>query len=550
MAIEKQIVITAKTADANKNIEKTNNELNKTNESTTTLTKNLDGLTGGMVSKFKGFTGGLKSIATGFKGVGAAIAASGLGLLVITIAAITAAFNSSEEGQNKFAKIMGVIGSVVGNVMDVISDLGEIIIGVLSGDSEAIKSATAFGKKIFDVVGLPIKNIISVVQTAANVIKGLSNDGIDGALTALENGVEDVKGNFNEAKDAILSAKNALKEFGEEALREAQIAQQIADDRAKADKTDRELIVERAEANRKVAELREKALDRERFNTKERIAFLNEASKVEEEITNKEIQSAILRRDAIIKENNLSKSNKEALNAEEEAKAAVIELETKRLSLQKALTSQISSLKQQEKAENKAISDARKAQLAEEQKKAEEKIKKDIEDENKRALAIEAIRKSFAEKLEDLEDKTELQRIERQQSRALLELETLNATEQQKLEAIKYFESLKTAAIKNEEIARTEKEAADKKEREDIAEQERQFKENEYQNTFNNLQNILSSGGGKLKKIAQALAIGDVVRSASQSVSETVSSISAANAKAVAASPLTGGHAFCSRQHY
>ena len=82
------------------------------------------------------------------------------------------------------------------------------------------------------------------------------------------------------------------------------------------------------------------------------------------------------------------------------------------------------------------------------------------------------------------------------------------------------------------------------KEREEIAQKEREFKEQQYRNTYDNLQNILSVGGGKLNKVAKALAIADVVRTATKSVSETVSSIGIANAKAVAASPLTGGMPF------
>jgi hypothetical protein len=551
MAITKTIEIDVNSKKAVQGITNLNNEISKTEKEVNNSKEGLkdfsnvaDGLTGGMISKFGSLTGTLSKVAGGFKGIGAAIAASGIGLLVLVISSVVAAFKSSEEGQNKFAKIMGVIGSVVGNVMDVVSDLGEIIIGVLSGDSEAIKSATAFGKKIFDVVGLPIKNIISVVQTAANVIKGLWNDGIDGALTALENGVEDVKGNFKDAANAINDGANALKKFGQEALKEAKIAQQIADQRAKADKTDRELIVQRAEADRKVAELREKALDREKYNTKQRIGFLNEASKVEQEVTNKEIQSAKLRRDAIIEENKLSKSNKEALKAEEEAKAAVINLETKRLNLQKALTAQISSLKQQEKAENQAAFNEKKKALEDEQKLKEDALKKEIEDETKRQEAISNLRKSYAQKLEDLEDTTELQRIDRQQQRALADLEALNATEEQKVELIKYYESLKTTATKNEEQKR--KEDSEKRAEEDAKREEerKKFKEEQYKSTYNNLQTILSVGGGKLNKVAKALAIADVVRTATQSVSSTVSSIGKANAAAIAASPLTGGMPF------
>ena len=80
--------------------------------------------------------------------------------------------------------------------------------------------------------------------------------------------------------------------------------------------------------------------------------------------------------------------------------------------------------------------------------------------------------------------------------------------------------------------------------RQKIAEEEARYKEQEYRNNYNNLQNILSVGGKKMNKISKALAIADVARTAFQSISETVSSTAAANAKAVAASPLTGGMPF------
>ena len=457
MAITKTIILDV---DASKGVNNTKiltQEINKTNQEVNNTKGNLkeftgvaDGLTGGMIGKFGNLTSTLGKVAGGFKGVGAAIAASGIGLLVLLIGSVISAFKASEEGQNKFAKLMGVIGSVVGNVMDVISDLGETIIGVLSGDSEAIKSATAFGKKIFDVVGLPIKNIISVVQTAANVIKGLWNDGIDGALTALENGVEDVKGNFKDAANAINDGAKALKNFGEEALKEAKIAQQIADQRAKADKLERGLIVEKAEAERKRADLLEKAQQRDKFNQAQRIAFLREAGKLDEEITAKEIASAKLRRDAIIEENKLSKSNKEALKAEEEAKAQVIILEANRLKRQKEVTSQIQGLVEQENAIRKAALDERKKQIEEEQKKKEDAINKEIEDEKKRQEAIENLRKSYRQRLEDLEDVTEVQKVDRQQQRALAELEALNATEQQKAELLQYYSEIRETAQKND----------------------------------------------------------------------------------------------------
>ena len=47
-----------------------------------------------------------------------------------------------------------------------------------------------------------------------------------------------------------------------------------------------------------------------------------------------------------------------------------------------------------------------------------------------------------------------------------------------------------------------------------------------------------------MQAVAKALAIADVVRTSAQSVGQTVASINAANAKSVAASPLTAGMPF------
>lgn len=429
--IEKTVKINVDTSQAVKGVDDLNTSIKGTTQATEDVKKSsvglggtLDKVTGGAVSKFKGVTSALGGVAGGFKGIGVAIAASGLGLLLITIGAIKTAFTASEEGQNKFAKLMGVIGSVTGNVVDVISDLGEVIIGVLSGDSEAIKSARAFGKKIYDVVGLPIKNIIDTVKTAGNVLKGLWNDGVQGGLDALSKGVDDIKGNFIEAGNAINDASNALKEFGEEAIREAEIAAGIADKRAQADKIDRKLITERAEAERKIAELRDKAARRDLFNANQRKEFLKEASAINEEITDKELFAARLRANAIEKENTLSKSTKEDLDAEAQAKAKVIQLETKRLNLQKRLGTELASLNSQTAADAKARAKAK-----------EEQDARELKAEEKRLDDIQKLQEKFALENEDLSDKTHEEKLQRLRDRAQEELDLLVGTETEKREA-------------------------------------------------------------------------------------------------------------------
>ena len=71
--------------------------------------------------------------------------------------------------------------------------------------------------------------------------------------------------------DSVGNAVDAVKEFGKEVADDAAKAAKIADQRAKAEKMARALVIERAEAERKIAEIREKAADKENFTAEERI---------------------------------------------------------------------------------------------------------------------------------------------------------------------------------------------------------------------------------------------------------------------------------------
>jgi hypothetical protein len=193
-----------------------------------------------------------------------------------------------------------------------------------------------------------------------------------------------------------------------------------------------------------------------------------------------------------------------------------------------------------------------KAKQDEKNKKAAEDKQKELEELKKQKDAVKQIEENNLKAIEDLKAKTEVEKVALQKSRDLAELDALKLSLEEKAKARlaieeKYKILEGEAKIKDVQTAKDEaqkqKDEAERqaKEREDIAQKEREFKEQQYRNTYDNLQNILSVGGGKLNKVAKALAIADVVRSATKSVSETISSIGIANAKAVAASPLTGG---------
>ena len=413
--LEKQAGFTDKALNArvktNKEIEKTTNKIQREKKAIKDITKErqknnniiqqstkqtadysgvigiLDRQTGGLISGITGITGSVGKATGGFKLLRVAIIGTGIGALVIAIASLTAAFTSSEEGQNKFAKIMTQIGVIVGNVTDILAD---------------------FGMAIIDAVSNPIESIKNLGKGIVNFIK---------------NPIDTITGAFGKAKEAV-------SEFVEESKKEIKIAGDIADKRAKADKLERKLLLDRAEATRKFNELREKAADKENVSIQDRIEALKEAGRIEEEITLKEIEAARIRFETKKAENELSKSTKADLDEQANLEAKLIDLESQRLKKQKTLTAEITTNLREAESERKRIEAEKAAEekaaqalkdAAEKERKAKEAqaekeladLKKNIRDaeavseEEKRALEIEKVTEHY-NKLIDLAKKNNL----------------------------------------------------------------------------------------------------------------------------------------------
>ena len=354
----------------NKELKNTSKEVKETNKSLEDATSTLDGFSGGAVSKIKNFGKSIKGLTTGFKSLKVAIIGTGIGALVIGLVALRTAFTSSEEGQNKFAKLMGVIGSVTGNLVDILANLGEGIINAFTNPKQALID---FKNLIVENITNRFNAIIDTLGFLGSAFKKVFSGDFKGALEDAKKAGSSYIDSLTGVENSIDKVTEATKGFVKELKEEAKIAGQIADQRAKADKLERGLIIERAKANRDRAELLDKAANKEKFTAQERINFLEEAGKIEEEITRKEIESARLRFEAKVAENALSKSTKQDLDDEANLKAKLIDLETARLTKQKLVTSQIVAAKREEVARLKAIDDEEKARKSEEKKTQDEK---------------------------------------------------------------------------------------------------------------------------------------------------------------------------------
>jgi hypothetical protein len=501
MAVEKTINLNVNTKGAQKNVndlekavEGVNNEVKDTGASTQAMGNTVDKATGGAVSKFKAFKGAIGSVTTGFKSLRVAIIGTGIGALLIAVTALGQAFTRSEEGQNKFAKILGVIGSVTGNLLDLLADLGEGIISVFENPKQALID---FKNLIVENITNRFKAILDTVGFLGSAIKNVFSGDFKAALDDAKKAGSSYVDSLTGVKNTLDKTAEAVKNFSKEISDDASAAAKIADQRAQAEKLARNLVVERAEAERKIAELREKAVNKDKFTAAERIKFLEEAGKVSDELAAKEIAVSELRLQAKRTENALTKSNKEDLDEQSRLEAEVIQKETQRLNLQKRLSTELLTSKREEAAAQKAIVDA-------ENKRNEEAAAK----EQARLDAIDKIRNDFADKQKQKEADTELQKLALEEEKKIAELDKLNASEEQKLEVLAYYAGL-----------RTDLEVKENKKKEGIEKLRKEQTLADAKNTFDQVAQL----AGKDSKVGKALAIASATISGVQGVQNAYS---------------------------
>jgi hypothetical protein len=317
---------------------------------------------------------------------------------------------------------MGVLSAVFDVFADRVANLGELIIDIFTKPGKVLED---FSNMIQRFVMDKVQKVTEGLGFLGGAISKLFSGDFKGALSDAGKGLDSLNKGLNPLKmatDAVVeSTKNLVKELTEE----GRIAGEIADMRADADKVERQLQVDRAEADRERAKLLEQAVNKEKFTVEERIKFLEEAGALEDEITQKEIQAAQLRLDAKIKENALGKSTKEDLDEEAALRAQLIQLETAKLTKQKEVTSQTIALKAEEAAAQKALDDEAKAKKAEDDA-AELEAEKQLADLKKQIRDAEAVTEDERRALEiqkTIEHYDELIRLAKAQDLATEQLE-------------------------------------------------------------------------------------------------------------------------------
>ncbi len=234
----------------------------------------------------------------------------GIGL---AISALTAYFKGSEEGQDRLAKITAVLTVAMNKLQLILEGIGEELFNVGNGTDSIIDKMGIFGSAI-KVALAPLGLLIAGLQKAGETFTYF----------------------FPEASKAITGTVDDIIEQGKK----------IADLQDSIESRENELIVKRAQVNKQVSELREKALKQEGDQKR---ATIQEAINLEKGLADEEVKHSQDKLKLIDLENaSTGKLTEEQKKQRSEATADIINQESQRAEATLKFTKQIEKLKDDE----------------------------------------------------------------------------------------------------------------------------------------------------------------------------------------------------------
>lgn len=378
MAVEKVVKLKVENGEAlldvqelNKALKETNDKADAVNETFEQGAEAIDKYTGGFVSAFKAVQGGIKNAVTAMKTLKGAIAATGIGLLVVAVASLFSYFTKTERGAQQLRVVMGTLGAVVDKLMDAVIGLGEALFNAVSNPQKALKD---FGNLLKEQITNRVEGMLELLPALGKAIKlALSGEFSEAAKTAANAagkvglGVENIT---EKVQAGIEGFKEYAKEVGNVADQAARIEKQLNAVRV----AERELLVERAKANKEIKAAQLIAEDVNR-TTEERIAAVQKVGALEDKILQKELKTAKARANALKAQAALSESSEETLEGIANAEAEVARLEEASLGRKVELQGRIKAITGEAEAQAAAIQ-----ALIEEQRKADEEYQKILDE--------------------------------------------------------------------------------------------------------------------------------------------------------------------------
>lgn len=348
----------------------------------------------------------------------------------IHMANIQAQLESTAEAggkfQNELLSLVGIQGGFLGSIANSVGGMTSMSQAFVAGRA----AVSAFGKQLLALLMNPVVAILATISLAImSIVKAINSSeeatnrvkvllapltrALDFLLNLVQKGVGYIL-SFVEAWIKLYEWQMKLMEklpFVGGLIKNINEANQeaieLAKEEALLNKQAREDQVQNAKDQLEVAKLRQQAKDKEKYTAEERLKFVRDANKLEEEQSKRNVERATREFELLKKRSEWADNDKETNDKLAELEAAKFNAEKEYFQKTMELLEQENTIKNEIAASDKARLDAEK-KAAEDKKKAAEEAMKTAKD--RRNKEIEAIRQAEDAMLSLVKDGIEKQR--------------------------------------------------------------------------------------------------------------------------------------------
>ena len=369
------------TSDLQKNMEGVADAANDAAEATESI--GTAGADAGSKLKKAGQTG-----TSAFKGLGAAIKATGIGLLVALLAKLVVAFTENKKVADALGVATAALGVIFNDIIEAGIKVGEKLFEAFSNPKQAILDfATLVKENIVNrIVGLLelFPKLAEAASLAFELKFAEAGKVATDAVAKVALGVEDFSDKLGEATTAVV-------EYATETASAVKASTDLEKQLQNLSDAERELAVRTAQSRAEVEELKRQR-DDQTLSIQDRIAAAEKAAAIDKAIADENVRISEQRAELLRREIELQGATEERLQAVADAEIAAADARTASLTLQTELQNSLFALNEEARAkteeeEAQRIADAEAAQnafLERLQKQKEAKDKAAAEDKERR----------------------------------------------------------------------------------------------------------------------------------------------------------------------
>lgn len=260
-------------------------EFTKTSEGFIDQFAGVFGVSMGQISgSVKAFQGGIISLSGAQKGAAAstglfsgalkvlkfALAATGIGLLIVALGSLVAYFKSSQDGADKLSKMMEPLKVAFALVTDAAAAIGRAIVGAFESPKEAISKLWDFIKNQFVNRLMGLTGVLKGFGNLLISIFSFDKTGINNALKDISDQTKQTLTGLNaQQRQNVL---DSIKGTKEEVAAKIALARQLADREVALENRRIAFVERRAKIEAEIAKQRVIAVDEENATAEERLA--------------------------------------------------------------------------------------------------------------------------------------------------------------------------------------------------------------------------------------------------------------------------------------